>query len=324
MDADHKRSSVRPALGRDAATRERLDRAYTLPSASADVAAWDDLLVRAESDDAPITVIEIARLRDGARTQHDAYLAAIVSATDQADGALLAVTDIIEPGTGDLLPYLAYSGGVAILLAFPSRMAYVEAILSDAWQAALASRAAAVDDAIVLVAGENSITPMVRAMLGEPRPASDFTTPHVAGKSSEQIIDELLSVYPDGGADPSRAQLEVMMNFPGFRDQPVHYINLYAFGGGSDPAVKGEEAHDAYNQAAMASVQAHGGYPLLRAPVEHRIMSAIPWSRVIFVRWPSLAVFTDMRLDPVYIEAQKHRVESAETYGNFVTIKREP
>jgi hypothetical protein len=44
---------------------------------------------------------------------------------------------------------------------------------------------------------------------------------------------------------------------------------------------------------------------------------------VIFVRWPSLAVFTDLRLDPSYLEAQKHRVESAETYGNFVTIKRE-
>lgn len=52
-------------------------------------------------------------------------------------------------------------------------------------------------------------------------------------------------------------------------------------------------------------------------------MSAIPWSRVLFVRWPSLAVFTNMRLDPGYIAAQKHRVESAETYGNFVTIKRD-
>jgi hypothetical protein len=30
-----------------------------------------------------------------------------------------------------------------------------------------------------------------------------------------------------------------------------------------------------------------------------------------------------MRLDPSYVEAQKHRVESAETYGNFITIKCE-
>jgi uncharacterized protein (DUF1330 family) len=114
-----------------------------------------------------------------------------------------------------------------------------------------------------------------------------------------------------------------MMHFPGFREQPVHYINLYAFGDGSDPAVKGAAEHDAYNKAAMASVRAHGGRPLLRAEVEHRLVSDIPWSRVLFVRWPSPAVFTDMRLDPEYIEAQKHRVESAETYGNFVTIARE-
>ena len=73
----------------------------------------------------------------------------------------------------------------------------------------------------------------------------------------------------------------------------------------------------------MSSVQEHGGTPQLRAEVEHRIMSAIPWRRVLFVRWPSLAVFTDMRLTPAYIEAQELRVESAETYGNFVTIKRE-
>ena len=94
------------------------------------------------------------------------------------------------------------------------------------------------------------------------------------------------------------------MRFPRFRDLPVHYINLYAFGDGSDPAVKGAAAHDAYNRAAMPSTQAHGTRPFLRAPVEHRLVSAIPWSRVIFVRWPSLAVFTDLRLDPSYIEAR--------------------
>ena len=328
---DQKSASGDPTL--DAAVRERLERAYALPSAtatatatataSADAAVWDDLLARAGTDDAPITVIEIDRLLEGGRPQHDAYLAAVVSATEQAGGSLLAATDILEPGTGDLLPYLAYSGGVAILLAFPSRTVYLSALLSDTWQAGLAARTAAVGDAIVLVAGENSIPARARAIFGEPRPASDFAIPHVDGKTPEQIVDELLTVYPDGGADPSRAQLDVMMHFPGFREQPVHYINLYAFGDGSDPAVKGETAHDAYNKAAMASAQANGGYPLLRAAVEHPIVSAIPWSRVLFVRWPSLAVFTNMRLDPGYIEAQKHRVESAETYGNFVTVKRE-
>jgi uncharacterized protein (DUF1330 family) len=164
---------------------------------------------------------------------------------------------------------------------------------------------------------------MARAMLGEPRSAAEIATPRIDGKTPQQLVAELLAVYPDGGADPTRRQLETMVAFPGFRDQPVHYINLYAFGDGDDPAVKGAAAHDAYNQAAMPFVQAHGGYPLLRAAVEHRIASAIPWSRVLFVRWPSLAVFTDMRLDPGYIAAQTHRVESSETYGNFVTLKRE-
>jgi hypothetical protein len=201
--------------------------------------------------------------------------------------------------------------------------AYLEARACDTWQAGLENRRAAVAEAIVLVAGENTIPPMARARFGEPRPASAFATPHVEGKSREQIVDALLEVYPDGGADPSRAQLEVTMHLPGFREQPVHYVNLYAFGTGHDPVVKGASAHDTYNAAAMQPATAHGGHPLLRAPIEHGLVSAIPWSPLIFVHWPSLAVFTDMRLDPTDIEAQQHRVESAETYGNFVTIARD-
>jgi uncharacterized protein (DUF1330 family) len=323
VNSDLDRIAAGPSDALDPAARERIARAYTLPTASPEAAAWDGLIARAETDDAPITVIEIDRLHGGARPQHDEYLAAVRAATEQAGGAVYAVSDILEPGVGDLLPYMDYAGGVAVLLSFPSRRAYLMALLSDAWQAGLAARERAVADAIVLVAGENSIPAMARAMFGEPRSASEFSTPNIEDKTPAEIVAELLTIYPDGGADPSRAQLEVMMNFPGFREQPVHYINLYAFGDGSDPAVKGEAAHDAYNQAAMATVRAHGGYPLLRAEVEHRLVSAIPWSRVLFVRWPSLAVFTDMRLDPEYVEAQKHRVESAETYGNFVTIARE-
>ena len=323
MDANHDRSIAGPTLPIDAAARERIVHAYSLPSAPPTVAGWDDLFTRAGRDDAPITVIEIDRLRDGARPQHDAYLSAIRAATAQAGGAVFAAADILEPGTGDLLSYQAYAGGVAILLTFPSRAAYLTALLSESWQAGLAARERAVVEAIALVAGENSVPPRARAVFGDPRAASNFATPHIDGKTAKEILAELLARYPDGGADPNRAQLEVMLTFPGFREQPVHYINLYAFGDGSDPAIKGEAAHDAYNQAAKASVQTHGGLPLLRAEVENQIVSAIPWSRVLFVRWPSLAVFTDMRLDPAYVEAQKHRVESAETYGNFVTIRRE-
>jgi hypothetical protein len=59
-----------------------------------------------------------------------------------------------------------------------------------------------------------------------PRPTSDIPTPHIDGKTPDELVDELLTIYPDGGADPSRAQLETMMHFPGFRDQPVHYIKV--------------------------------------------------------------------------------------------------
>ncbi len=310
------------ALPLDEASRERLTRAYLLSEGDADSVAWDELLARAAGDDAPITVIEISRLLPDARPRHDRYVAAVVAAAEAAGGSLVAVTDILEPGVGDLQGYMDYAGGVALLLGFPSRLAYLAALLSDTWQAALVDRQASVAEAVVLVACENTIPPMARTLLGEPRMASAFATPRVDGKTPEQIVEDLLSVYPDGGADPSREQLEVMTRFPGFRDTPVHYINLYAFGDGDDPAVKGEAAHDAYNAAALQVVTGHGGYPLLRAEVAHCLVSATPWSRVIFVRWPSLAVFTDLRLDPGYIEAQRHRVESAETYGNFVTVKR--
>lgn len=305
------------------ARTELIERAYRLSTGEAAGEAWDELLARAASDDGPITVIEIAAIDPERRALHETYVNAAGAATEAQGGAVTAVCDIVEPGTGDLSSLMDYAGGVATLLAFPSRAAYLTALASERWQSSLDARRAAVRDAIILIAGENAIPPMARAMFGEPRPASAFATPRVDGKAPEALIDELLTVYPDGGADPSRAQLEVMMRFPGFREQPVHYINLYAFGDGGDPAVKGEAAHDAYNLAAMQPVLAHGGFPLLRAPVAHRLASTIPWSRVVFVRWPSLAVFTDMRLAPEYIEAQKHRVESAETYGNFVTVKRD-
>lgn len=303
--------------------RRRIEGAYRLDAAGGDAMIWDDILARTASNDGPITVIEIARLHPEARDGFARYLDAISAATAATGGERLAVCDIVEPGVGDLLDYMDYAGGVATLLAFPSRAAWLAALRSGAWQSGVEARQQAVADAIVLVAGENTIPPTLRSMLGEPKMPSEFPTPRVDGKSPEALVDEVLSVYPDGGADPSREQLEVMMHFAGFRDQPMHYINLYAFGEGDDPAVKGAAAHDAYNAAAMQPVMAHGGYPLLRAAVEHRVASDIPWSRVVFVRWPSLAVFTDMRLEPSYLEAQKNRVESAETYGNFVTVKRE-
>jgi hypothetical protein len=58
------------------------------------------------------------------------------------------------------------------------------------------------------------------------------------------------------------------------------------------------------------------------ANVTHHLVGPTEWSRFIFVSWPSFAVFTDLRLDPTYVEAQRDRVVSAEEYGNLVNIAR--
>ncbi|GLV55526.1 hypothetical protein KDH_23700 [Dictyobacter sp. S3.2.2.5] len=162
-------------------------------------------------------------------------------------------------------------------------------------------------------------------MLTRERPASDFATPNVSGKTPEQLVEELLSIYPDGGADPTRGQLEAMTLYEGFYTTPVHYINIYKFNSASenDDQPHGEQAHSAYNRNALKIVRTHGARPYFRASVQHNLLGAIAWDIVIFVRWPSFAVFTDLRLDAEYIEAQKYRVQSGEGYGNFVTIARE-
>lgn len=301
---------------------QKLMQTYSTPAAPGDRAAWQALLARADAADGPITVIEIASVAADELPRCDRYLAATASATTQAGGSVFAACDIVEPGVGDLQSYAGFAGGVVSLKTFPSCAAFLTALRSDLWQAALADREASVTDAVVLAAGANSLPAALQARLGAPPDAASIPTPRVDGKTPTQIVDELLAIYPDGGADPTRAQLEIMMNFPGFREQPVHYVNLYAFGDGSTPNAKGAAGHDAYNAAAMTTALGHGGFPLMRLDVEHCLVSAIPWSRVMFVRWPSLAVFTDMRLEPAYIAAQKHRVESSEVYGNFITIRR--
>lgn len=301
---------------------ERLMRTYALPEQPGDRAAWQALLAKATDLDSPITVIEIASVPDEALQRFEHYLAATSTASSEAGGTLFATCDIVEPGVGDLQAYAGFAGGVVTIRYFPSRAAFIAALSSDFWQSAIADRVASVRDAFVMVTGGNTIPAALQARLGAPPHASTIPTPRVDGKSPSQIVDELLTIYPDGGADPNRAQLGVMMNFPGFRSEPVHYVNLYAFGGGSDPNAKGAAEHDAYNAAAITTALGHGGMPLMRLDVEHLLVSAIPWSRVMFVRWPSLAVFTDMRLDPTYVEAQKHRVDSSEVYGNFITLRR--
>jgi hypothetical protein len=56
--------------------------------------------------------------------------------------------------------------------------------------------------------------------------------------------------------------------------------------------------------------------------VVHQLLGSSVWNRAILVRWPSLEVFTDLRLTPGYIDAQESRVSSSSAYGNLVTIDR--
>jgi uncharacterized protein (DUF1330 family) len=107
------------------------------------------------------------------------------------------------------------------------------------------------------------------------------------------------------------------MDHEGFTDQLVFYINLYRF-----KPDGGEVALSEYNAAALPVVLAHGGRPKVLANVTHHLVGPTEWSRFIFVSWPSFAVFTDLRLDPTYVEAQRDRVVSAEEYGNLVNIAR--
>lgn len=110
-----------------------------------------------------------------------------------------------------------------------------------------------------------------------------------------------------------------MLNFEGYADQPVKYLNLYDWGSYGEA---GAEAHDAYNQAAQEDVFAHGTNVMARVDIEQNLVGPYHWDRLIIPRWPSFEVFTDLRLTPSYIESQAFRVESADIYGNYMTIAR--
>jgi hypothetical protein len=134
--------------------------------------------------------------------------------------------------------------------------------------------------------------------------------------SADDIVEELLAVYPSGGADPTREALEAMLAYEGFADQRVHFINLYRFKEG------GVQSLTEYNAGAFPVVVAHGGRPKALVDITHRLVGPIEWDRFIFVSWASLATFTQLRLDPQYLEAQKDRVVSGEQYGNLINISR--
>jgi uncharacterized protein (DUF1330 family) len=301
------------ATATPATTLERLTAAYPDPTLDPSSTAWQKLLDDPGFETQPVAVVEFVTLQgsSGARAGYDAYLEQFVPSVTRAGGAMLSINDILMPGLEGLD---AYEGGVSWVATFPTMAAYVEAMLDERVVEAADRRRGAIEEAQVLM-GPN-LVPDVILQLPPNEPASDFPSDRVKGKSVDQIVSELLAVYPSGGADPTEATLRAMIAFEGFADQGVHYINLYRFKDG------GEASLGEYNAAALPAVLAHGGRPKVLANVTHHLVGPTAWDRFIFVSWPSFAVFTDLRLDPTYIEAQKDRVVSAEQYGNLITIAR--
>ncbi len=295
---------------------ERLTAAYGDPHLDPSAAAWGELLADPGFETQAVAVVEFVRLQDdsNAKSNYDSFIDALTSELATTGGAMLGVNDTLFPGLEGLE---GYSGGVSWVASFPTIRAYVDAMLADSVVAAAGKRREAVAEAQVLV-GPN-LVPDVIKQLGPNTPASNFPSDHVKGKSATQVVDDLLAIYPSGGADPTKQTLEAMVAFKGFADQPVSYINLYRF---NDVAGGGAAALGEYNAQALPVVLAHGGRPKALANVTHHLVGPTAWDRFIFVSWPSLAVFTDVRLDPTYVEAQKNRVMSADRYGNLVTITR--
>jgi uncharacterized protein (DUF1330 family) len=298
-----------------ATTIDRLAAAYSDAKLDPSRDAWQALLDDPAFDE-PISVVEFVHLKPGddARASYDAFVDALQPAATAAGGEVLSVNDILMPGLEGLE---GYGGGVSWIATFPAISAYVETMLDERVVAAAEQRRAAVAEAQVL-AGPDLIPPNIK-QLPPNEPASAFPSDRVKGKRPAQVVDEVLAVYPSGGADPTRATLEAMTTFGGWQAQRVHFINLYRF---NDAPGGGATALGEYNAGALPYVLAHGGRPKVLANVTHHLVGPTAWDRFIYVSWPSLAVFTDLRLEPGYIEAQKDRVMSAEQYGNLITIAR--
>jgi len=295
---------------------ERLTAVYADPVLDPSAEAWEALLADPGFDSQAVAVVEFVELHEaeGSKAAYDAYVEAFARATAAAGGEVVSINDTLMPGLEGLE---AYEGGVSWVATYPSIGAYVDAMLDPAVVAVAGKRREGVAEAQVLV-GLN-LVPDVIKQLGPNAPASDFPSDRVQGKTPDEIVAALREVYPSGGADPTSETLRRMFTWEGFTDQRVHYINLYRF---NDDPGGGATALNEYNAKAMPVVLAHGARPKVLANVTHNLVGPVRWDRFIFVSWPSFAVFTDLRLDPTYIEAQKDRVMSADQYGNLITIAR--
>ena len=304
---------------------EQVARAYAHPRFDPDESAWREIHGHEDFESGEVYVVELAKLRPGERSkeQYDAYLNAILPSVEGVDGKVVKVNDILTPGVGDV-QHFDCAGGAASIVHYPSRAAYMTALLTDEYQAATRLRNEALADVLSFLTGPNVIPMESRFNLNQAgKLASEIPTPNVDGKSPEQLVEELLAFYPDGGGDPTRGQLETEVTYQGFRTEPIYFFNLYDFGTGTDAVEKGKVHHRAYFQGAIPYTRARGARPFIRAEVQHNLLGEIDWDVFILVGWPSLSMVIDLRLEPGYQEIQKHRVQIGEPSGNFVAIDRE-
>ncbi len=304
---------------------EQVAQAYTHPSFDPDESAWREVHDHGAFETLEIYVVELAKLRpgEGAKKQYDAYLNAILPGIESVGGKVVKVNDILTPGVGDVEDFNC-AGGTASIVHYPSRADYMTALLTDEYQAASQLRHEALADVLSFVTGPNVIPMEARFNLNQTgKLASEIPTPNVDGKSPEQLVEELLAFYPDGGGDPTRGQLETETTYQGFRTEPIYFFNLYDFGAGAEAVENGTAHHQAYFQGAVPYTRARGARPFIRAQVQHNLLGEIDWDVFILVGWPSLSMVIDLRLDPGYQEVQKHRVQIGEHSGNFVAIDRE-
>ena len=309
-------SSVADPTSTTAATTldGRLAQAYPDPVADPSPAAWQALLADPTLAGVAVTVLEFAGVRDDAgRAAYSSFVDAIAAAAEARHGHLIGVSDIRRNG---LEVPTGYEGGMVWVATFPSRDAYIDAVLDPSVASAAAGRRDAVVDPYQFV-GVN-LVPETLLQLPSPGPADDLPHDLVRGREVSSLVDELLSIYSDGGPDPTRASLEEMLSRPDMQTQAVSYVNLYAFSAGDTGAAGITE----YNTGALPFVLAHGARPKAVFNVAQQLLGSTEWNRVIYVRWPSIEVFTDLRLTPGYIEAQKARVSSSDAYGNLITVDR--
>lgn len=267
-----------------------------------------------------VVLLEFARFADAEpKAAYDAGLERVQPHLRRFGGRLVSVCDTLATGVGQMEDE-DYSLGTAFFASLPSRLSYARMLLDEGYlelNEAQGHHPAAVTTMI----GVDTIPAAARLRFRR-RPAEDIPTPQVDGLSRTEVLDRLLAVYPDGGADPSRGQLETMLGFAGYADTPLQYINLYK----RDPASPQGESreHRTYNRMAQRAVARHGVYPYFRCEVVLHLAGAVRWDLFVLPLWPSFKVFSDLRLDPGYIEAQKHRLDAAEGYGNIVCLPRSP